>query len=205
VLESGEVRPLGSGEVRKTDVRMVAATNRRLDEDVREGLFREDLFFRLAVIRLRLPPLRHRPEDIPGLVHHFLREAGEDGRQVGYDTMARLQSHPWPGNVRELKNYVERALALSGEGRLETVPMSLGEDPGASAEVDFDLQAQPYKEAKGALLDQFERRYWSRLLEETGWNVSEAARRGGIHRKSVEYLVRKLGLSPDESGDGKPE
>ena len=198
VLESGQVRPVGGSEVRQTDVRLVAATNRRLDEEVKTGTFREDLFFRLAVLRVRIPPLRQRPEDIPGLVAHFLRDSGREDLQIGYETMAKLQAHPWPGNVRELKNYIDRALALSDDDQLPAVPLDLlGADDDRGLNLGQAL-SQPYKEAKGELLEEFERRYWSALLDETGWNISEAARRGGIHRKSVEYLVRKLGLKPAE-------
>jgi DNA-binding NtrC family response regulator len=200
VLESGQVRPVGSGEVRRADVRIVAATNRRLDREVESGSFREDLYYRLAVVRVRLPPLRQRPEDVPLLVQHFLGLAGADGVHVGYETMRRLQAHPWPGNVRELRNYVDRAVVLSEGGRLETRHLSdrdLGggdgepDGAGGGVPVRYDL---PFKDAKGRLLDAFERNYWLRLLEETGGNVSEAARRGGIHRKSLEYLAKKLDL-----------
>lgn len=207
VLETGEVKPVGSGEVRKTDVRLVVATNRRLDEDVKQGHFREDLFFRLAVLRIRMPPLRQRPEDIPILVQHFLDAADGDGVHVGFDTIRKLQSHPWPGNARELKNYVERALLLSGDGRLETRHLmgsdrpEGGADPGETARLDL-----PYKESKALLLENFERRYWSHLLNQVEWNISEAARRGGIHRKSLEYLIKKLSLrqgSPQGSNKGE--
>ncbi|MGM0576207.1 MAG: sigma 54-interacting transcriptional regulator [Myxococcota bacterium] len=203
-LESGEVRPVGSGEVRRTDARVIAATNRQLREEVEAGQFREDLYYRLAVIRVRLPALRQRPEDIPLLVRHFLEEAGASDVRVGFETMQRLQAHPWPGNVRELKNYVQRAVVLSEHGRLETRHLTdrelkeepavrdLGEEEGRGMlAVDYEL---PFKDAKARLLEAFERRYWLRLLEQTGGNVSEAARRGGIHRKSLEYLVKKLDL-----------
>jgi len=199
VLENGEVKPVGSGEVRKTDVRLVAATNRRLDDDVKAGVFREDLFFRLAVLRIRMPPLRQRSEDIPILVQHFLDATGREDVHVGFETMRKLQSHPWPGNARELRNYVERALVLSGDDRLETrflMDAEFGEgevgSTGSFARLDL-----PYKESKALLLENFERRYWTQLLNEVGWNISEAARRGEIHRKSLEYLVKKHSLRED--------
>ncbi|MCA9516029.1 MAG: sigma 54-interacting transcriptional regulator, partial [Myxococcales bacterium] len=123
-LEKGEYKPVGDNTRRVADVRVVAATNRQLDKEVEAGTFREDLYYRLAVIKVRLPPLRQRPEDIPLLVETFLRAAGASEVQVGYDTMRRLQTHPWPGNVRELKNYVERAVVLAEHGRLETRHLS---------------------------------------------------------------------------------
>jgi len=206
-LEKGEYKPVGDNVRRVADVRVIAATHRQLDREVEAGGFREDLYYRLAVLKIRLPPLRQRVEDIPLLVSHFLEAAGASEVQVGYETMRRLQAHPWPGNVRELRNYVERAVVLAEHGRLETRHLSSRgiKGPEAVAEVsegnggagqglltvDFEL---PFKDAKGRLLEVFETRYWRRLLEATGGNVSEAARRGGIHRKSLEYLIRKLAL-----------
>ena len=202
VLETGKVRPVGSTEVRTTSVRVVAATNRTLAREVEEGRFRDDLFYRLAVIHVRLPPLSQRPEDIPLLVSHFLDSAGAHDVSVSFETMGRLQRHPWPGNVRELKNYVERAVLLSERGRLETRHLAgrpLDEDDsqeqGAGLNVDMSL---PFKDAKARLIDVFERQYWTERLDAAGGNVSEAARQGGIHRKSLEYLLKKLDLRPFE-------
>jgi DNA-binding NtrC family response regulator len=209
-LEKGEFKPVGDNTRKTSDVRVIAATNRQLDREVEAGNFREDLYYRLAVIKMRLPALRQRPEDIPLLVEHFLASSGATDVQVGWETMRRLQSHPWPGNVRELKNYVDRAVVLAENGRLETRHLSSrglknqavdAVDLGGDGErlqlgVDIDL---PFKDAKARLLDAFETRYWARLLERTTGNISEAARRGGIHRKSLEYIVKKLDLKG--SGD----
>ena len=113
-LESREVKPVGANDTIKTDVRIVAATNRTLAHEVRAGSFREDLYYRFAVIRVALPPLRERPEDIEPLVEHFLRGArkltGRESVEISYKTMDKLKRHKWPGNVRELKNFVERAV-----------------------------------------------------------------------------------------------
>jgi DNA-binding NtrC family response regulator len=213
-LESREVKPVGSNAHVKTDVRIVAATNRSLEAEVQEGRFREDLFYRLAVVRVPLPPLRERPEDIPLLVQRFLEALGPgQGRDVNvsYETMAKLQKHDWPGNVRELKNFVERAALLSDTGRIETrfiddrshgmlrdraadAAAAAGDDEAENVgalRVDYDL---PFKDAKARLIDVFERSYWRRQLESAGGNISEAARRTGIHRKSLEYLLRKLDI-----------
>jgi len=201
-LESGEVKPVGGNARRKVDVRVIAATNRQLDHEIDAGAFRQDLYYRLAVIKVRIPPLRQRIEDIPLLVEHFLTQAAAEEVRVGFETMRKLQAHPWPGNVRELKNYVDRAVILADDGRLSTRHLSTDRltdagaqdtvDPNATVvRVDFEL---PFKDAKGRLVDTFERQYWGRLLEQTGGNISEAARRGGIHRKSLEYLLKKLDL-----------
>ncbi len=211
-LEQREVRPVGGDRPVKVDVRIVAATNRNLQKEVEAGNFRQDLYYRLAVLKIVLPPLRRRPEDVPLLVRHFLGEietpSGEEV-QVGYDTILKLQRHRWPGNVRELRNFVERAAMLSTENRLETrylVPPSFGdtqtESPAddapsrdatdaALSDLDTDL---PFKDAKARLVDAFERAYWSKLLERTNGNISAAARIAGIHRKSAEYLLKKLDL-----------
>ncbi len=202
-LEQREVRPVGSNDRRRVDVRIVAATNRDLRRMVADGTFREDLYYRLAVVPVRLPPLRQRPEDVPLLVHHFLSDAsrGAGGRSltVSFETMRRLQGHPWPGNVRELRNYIERAAVLSAGEELD-VQLESGQAVEASTEgglpVHYDL---PFKDAKARLIDAFEREYWSRALDSHNWNVSAAARATGLHRKSLEYLVRKLDLKRPDS------
>lgn len=204
-LEQREVRPVGGDRATRVDVRIVAATNRNLQREVDAGNFRQDLYYRLAVMRLVLPPLRRRVEDIPLLVQHVLGEvtpAGNAPVQVAYETIVKLQNHRWPGNVRELRNFVERAAMLATGDRLETrylVPPSFGDTqtkaPQAAPDlvmgVDEDL---PFKDAKARLIDAFERAYWNRLLEKTKGNVSAAARIAGIHRKSAEYLLKKLDL-----------
>lgn len=197
-LEKGEYRPVGGDDRKNTDVRVIAATNRRLTEAVEAGDFRQDLYYRLAVVSVQLPPLRHRAEDIPLLVRHFLSETDRPAAEVGFETMARLQGHPWPGNVRELKNYVARAVVLSEHGRLETRHLAGPEAAPAAADAPAVDESLPFKDAKARLVEAFERRYWSRLLEASEGNVSEAARRGGIHRKSLEYLLRKLDLRAED-------
>ena len=201
-LEKGEFRPVGTNDRRTSDVRVIAATNRQLDKEVDAGNFRQDLYYRLAVIKIRLPALRQRPEDIPLLVKHFLAATDASDVQVSFETMERLKVHRWPGNVRELKNYVARAVVLAEDGRLETRHLSgiasveaVREVPsdGPMAMLGIDLEL-PFKDAKARLLDAFERRYWQRLLDESGGNISEAARQGGIHRKSLEYLMKKLDM-----------
>ena len=215
-LEMREVRPVGGNHPIKINCRIVAATNRNLAREVEAGNFREDLYYRLAVIRLVLPPLRRRPEDIPLLVRHFLDQLDTpEGEpvQVGYDTIIKLQRHRWPGNVRELRNFVERAAMLATDNRLETrylVPPSFGDTQSrpiedipamvdttavALAEIDDNL---PFKDAKARLIESFERAYWHRLLDKTHGNISAAARIAGIHRKSAEYLLKKLDIRARE-------
>ena len=195
-LEQHEVRPVGSNDRRRVDVRIIAATNRDLGQMVKEGSFREDLYWRLHVVRVVLPPLRRRPDDIPLLVRHMLADAASrtGGRNltISFETMQQLTSHPWPGNVRELRNAIERAAVMSSGQQLEVQVDARPVPADASGlPLRYDL---PFKDAKARLVDAFERVYWERALASHGWNVSATAREAGLHRKSLEYLVRKLGL-----------
>jgi DNA-binding NtrC family response regulator len=202
------VKPVGANRRVRTDVRIIAATNRDLEKEVQAGNFREDLYYRLAVIKVELPPLRKRVEDIPVLVNHFVKQFSPKGApiEISYDTMRKLAAFPWTGNVRELRNFVERAALLTDTGRIETrfvrAPTSRkAEEPEGDARdasglpVDYDL---PFKDAKSRLVDAFEQAYWTRQLSSSGGNISEAARRGGIHRKSLEYLLKKLDIAAKE-------
>ena len=143
-LQEGEVQRLGSNEVRRVDVRVVAATNRDLLADVRAGRFREDLYYRLNVVPLRIPPLRERREDIPLLVEHFVRQDGQrlgrsTVRAVSAEALEALRAYAWPGNVRELRNVIQRALVLSRDdvlrlpGPLEAVPRRRSPTAGATS------------------------------------------------------------------------
>jgi two-component system, NtrC family, response regulator AtoC len=167
------------------DVRIVAATNKDLQRAVAEGRFRDDLFYRLNVIPITLPPLRDRREDIPLLVEHFLeRMSAELGRKVdgvSRDAMAMLMSHPFPGNVRELRNLVERATVCASGPILQVVDFGLG--PAAAASADA-----------GASLEEVERRHIAAVLEQTGGNVSQSARILHIDRVTLYNKIRKYGL-----------
>ena len=213
-LENREIKPVGSNQALKTDVRIVAATNRNLIHEVREGNFREDLYYRFAVIKVALPPLRDRPEDLGLLVEHFLRQANElAGRKdvdISYKTMEKLKRHRWPGNVRELKNFIERAVLLAQGDTIETKFLNTGDlrrpeeapaQESASPMAQFAIdESLPFKDAKNRLIEEFEKAYWASLLERTGGNVSKAARIAGVHRKSVEYILKKLDLTREELG-----
>ncbi|MEM1009339.1 MAG: helix-turn-helix domain-containing protein, partial [Myxococcota bacterium] len=183
----------------------VAATNRPLEQMVATNDFRQDLYYRLAVIQVPLPPLRHRPEDIPFLVDLFLRQQGKEGPGfvVSHETMDKLKKHPWPGNVRELKNYVERAMILS-TGReidaslLQSSPSMRPQPSTIEPQSDFVDLNVPFKQAKEELITQFERAYLTAALERHHWNITQAAQSIDIHRKSLEYLVKKHELRKRE-------
>jgi two-component system nitrogen regulation response regulator GlnG len=195
------IRPLGAPAYQQLDVRIVAATNRSLRGEVAARRFREDLYYRLAVVRIAVPPLRQRPEDIILLADHFLRQFGGNRRcRLTPASLARLQRYGWPGNVRELRNVIERA-CLVGRGDLIDIG-ELQEEPDESTlAVGIPAPALdlPYKAAKARLLEGFERDYFKALVDRHGGNVSAAARDAKIDRKHLRDLLRKLGLR--ERGD----
>ncbi|HEY0476005.1 MAG TPA: sigma-54 dependent transcriptional regulator [Kofleriaceae bacterium] len=189
VLESSRVRPVGGGEV-AIDVRVIAATNRAIDGAVHAGQFRVDLFFRLNVIRIEVPPLRDRPGDIPELVHALLARASRGGTgPIGItdDAMRWLVRHDWPGNVRELANVVERAVALTDH---DTIVLEDVRDLPPRAPVDPTSDLLTGAAERHLPLAEVERGYIRRVLDAEGGNVSRAARILGIDRRT---LYRKLG------------
>ena len=196
VLETGEYIRVGSSDVRKTDVRIVAATNVNMAQAIRDGRFREDLFFRLNVISIEVPPLRERSEDIPLLAAHFLEKFAARNRKnvKGFAPQAldMLRRYAWPGNVRELQNAVERAVILC-TGDLITGPELPASVTGAAE------QAAPATETAeaslaGLSLEALERRAIEDTLRQTEDNKSEAARRLGITRATLHNKLRKYGL-----------
>ncbi len=201
-LEERAVRPVGADDARAVDVRLVTAAQSHLEQRVADGSFRADLFYRVSVLSLALPPLRARREDIPILVTELLRRRGVAAGEVAGDNLDLLLAHDWPGNVRELRNCLDRAVALSPGAagftdlRLSLVPSATAGDPLA---VRSDL---PFAGAKEAVLHGFERRYLRDLLARTGGNLSAAARESGLDRKHLRTLARKHGLvAPAGDGD----
>lgn len=198
VLQVGEFQRLGSPETRRTDVRVVAATNADLGAAIRRGSFREDLYFRLAVIEIRIPPLRDRPEDIPVLAAHFLAEQGEAGRELGPEALEALARHPFPGNVRELSNRIRRA-ALVSSARIIT-PADLGLDgapepreaPQAAEDDDIADPQPPWALSRAP--DDEERRRVESALDAAGGVVSKAASLLGLSRQAFYRRMQKLGL-----------
>jgi DNA-binding NtrC family response regulator len=200
VLDKKAVRKVGSNQYETIDVRVVAATNRDLRQEVGKKSFREDLYYRLAVIRLSVPPLRERGNDIPVLVDHFLRKFARDKNlRAAPEDIDQLRRHGWPGNVRELRNVVERACLLSSGNQLNVEDALGGEETGSPAlGVRTDL---PFKEAKGQLVEMFEREYIEDLMSRHRMNLSAAAREAQIDRKHLRELIRKYGLENRRDGD----
>jgi two-component system response regulator HupR/HoxA len=199
VLQDGEIRALGSSETKKVDVRIVAATNRDLRKAVSEGRFREDLYYRLRVVEIELPPLRERREDIPALAHHFLDLANQKmGRRLGGFTnaaMDRIVAHTWSGNVRELENEIQRAVALSGDA--ETISLDLlSEHLRGDAPPDRGAEPLPSGEPRDLNLavDELKRRMIQDALRDTG-SKTKAAESLGIPRQSLQKMMKRLALS----------
>jgi DNA-binding NtrC family response regulator len=192
-LEKREVKRVGRSRYAPVDVRVVAATNRNLRVEVNAGRFRSDLYYRLAVLEVRLPPLRERLEDLPLLVERLLEGLGAAGAgraAAGLRTpafLAELARHAWPGNVRELRNYLERCVALEAAAPIE--PGVQG--PGAAPEVDL---SRPLREAREAWLRPFERRYLEGLLARHEGNITAAARAAGVDRITFYRLLWRHGL-----------
>jgi len=194
-LESGEVRPVGEDATRKVDVRVVASTNRDLHAEVQRGRFRADLLYRLEVVKVRIPPLRQRPEDIPGLVTKLLSGSGIAG-PIGGDNLTRLMAYSWPGNVRELRNVLTRAVALAPAPRFDALALNLGPSASGPATIGVDFpgvaRPLPFKEAKAQLLASFERAYVSALLERHPGNLQQAASAAGLSRKHLYNLMKAI-------------
>jgi DNA-binding NtrC family response regulator len=240
VLESGEVRRVGGESVFKVDVRVVAATNRNLEDLVEEKKFRQDLFYRLAKVRFILPPLRERPEDIPLLAEHFLNQlAGEETARplMTEDALRTLQAYRWPGNIRQLRNVIEKAVAMCSGGAITAEylrgELNMGGSPRPTmasattpalpsntlspaptmittthtkrlmvnletAIADDAGEAIPFKDAKDALVEQFEKIYLERLLSRNRQNVSKTAREAQIDRRHLYRLLKKHELMDED-------
>lgn len=195
-LEEREFYPVGSTKPVAVDVRVIVAAKKNLEEEVAKGLFREDLFYRIHVIPIHLPPLRERKEDIPALVEYFLRRFGSKmGKEIKGLTskaMQKLMLHDWPGNVRELENTIEYAVAMTRHDTItEDFIFATGPQEARDAP---DAPVKPLKEAK----DDFERNYLIHLLELSRGNVSQAARVAGKYRADFYELLRKHGLKPED-------
>jgi transcriptional regulator with PAS, ATPase and Fis domain len=189
VLEARTVRPVGTNIDRSVDVRIVAATNRNLEEMVKAGRFRADLFYRVAVYRVTVPPLRDRPEDVALLVDHYAESIG-GGVRIAPEVVGLLARYDWPGNARELRNVMQRAIAVSEGRMLQPDDIFPGESERART---------TFHEAKESVILAFERRYAEALLARAGGNVSKASREAGLTRNALYALMKRAGIAvPDD-------
>jgi len=206
-LQDKEVKPVGSSVSKSTDVRIIALTNQNLEEKIKDGSFRQDLYYRLNVLSVTVPPLRERADDIPLLVRTFMdrtcQEMGLSPMDIHPAAMAHLARQPWPGNVRELLNYVRRLAVFSNGNTI---------DPGLISMVDGDLSEVPgqgdpdrhmsYKEAKKEVLDLFSRDYLTRMFTFTQGNISETSRLSGLERASIQKIIKRLDMDMNRFRNG---
>jgi two-component system, NtrC family, response regulator AtoC len=199
VIQEQEVRHVGGTASVKVDVRIVAATNRDLAQMVRDGRFREDLFYRLNVVRIVLPPLRERREDIPMLAHHFLQKVSSSNGQPirGFvpDTMALLERYRWPGNVRELENVIERTASLAPG------PLIMPDDLPETVRKAEAAQSPAGGDESLLSMDEVEKRHLNRVLRETGGNKVRAAKILGIDRRTLYRMAERFGMDLGESDE----
>ena len=216
VIQDGVVRRVGSEQSDAVvDVRFISATNREPQEAVEEGALRGDLFYRLRVVPIKLPPLRKRPEDVPLLANHFLahywlrhRQLGDRTPRLGEASIGFLRSRPWRGNVRELQNVIEHVAVLAEPDQViqpNDIPIyDDGADWPAEPVVASEIMDEPYHSAKGRVVAQFEKEYLGRLLARAGGNMSKAARLASIDRTTLYRLTDKHEFQRDETV-GPPE
>jgi DNA-binding NtrC family response regulator len=192
VLEDGEIQPVGSAQRRKVDVRVIAATNKELEELTLQGRFREDLYYRLAVITIQLPPLRRRREDIALLAQHFLKKHVTQNRKrihgISKEAMTLLEEYEWPGNIRELDNTIERATLLEGADEITpgSLPLKIREYKPESSHEE--------KRSDQKTLEEVGRAHIIEVLEKTGGNKTNASEILGINRTSLWRMMRRLGI-----------
>jgi two-component system response regulator AtoC len=189
VLQEGELRRVGDNRAVKVDVRVVAATLRDLKEEIKKGSFRDDLYYRLNVIEIKLPPLRSRPGDIPGLASRFIekygRRFGKPAKALSEEALAALMSYGWPGNIRELENVIERAMILEETGTIRKLAL-----PIAQAAPQRELHGLSIKKAE----EELEKELISRALERTGNNRTKAAQMLEISHRALLYKIKSFGL-----------
>ena len=220
-LQEGEVKRVGSNEPRIVDVRVIAATNVDLRSKIRDGKFREDLYYRLNVIPVVIPALRERREDIPRLATHFLHQftlrTGRVVNRITPDAMSELERHDWPGNVRELENAIERAVVLARGDAIEASDLPFGAnaspasiapplpgDVGASATPSVapaDFGELAYSDARRRALWDFERRYVEQVLARTDGNITQAAKVAGLDRSNFKRVLRRVQSGPTDADE----
>ena len=205
VLQEGEVRALGSSGVKEVDVRVIAATHVNLQTAVEQGKFRQDLFYRLNVVVLTVPPLRDRLDDLPLLAAHFLRKhGGANPPSLSPDALDAMSDYPWPGNIRELENALMHAIALHHDDIIgpETLPSQIGPHPRGTmridkiTEEDDEEELVPLTEAKRRASTAFEKRYLMRVMEKARGSVSEAARLAQLDRTNFRRLLQRHTIDP---------
>ncbi|MFO7983081.1 MAG: sigma 54-interacting transcriptional regulator [Desulfuromonadales bacterium] len=204
VLDTGEIRAVGGNTTRKVDVRLIAATNKNLEEGIHEGWFREDLYYRLNVFTITNSPLRSRLDSIPGLAHHFIEKASKRLNKTirGIEDLAlsAMMQYRWPGNIRELQNIIERAAVLTQDSviRLENLPVIFAELAVQDDDPEVRKQGSSFRTQRDKHLGQVEKGLLKHYLQEAGGNVSQAARAANIPRRTFYRMLSRNGLRGDD-------
>ncbi len=211
VLENRQFTRVGGTTFLQSAARVVAATNRNLKDEIDGGRFRKDLYYRLKVVYLQVPPLRDRKEDIPLLVQHFISKHGETAKKkisgVESNAMEILRLHAWPGNVRELENVVLQSMIFTRGGQLTAASLHSEIREAVGAVTDYvpstkeELQKEKIKRTEKVLMD-LERSFLLKLIEDAGGNISEAARLSGYDRRQLQNLIKKHQLDMTKLRDG---
>jgi len=201
-IQEGEIRRVGAKDVIKVDVRLISASNKDLAELIKSGQFREDLFYRLNVVKVTLPPLRDRKDDIPPLVEHVLeriaRDSGQPPRKVDEVAFWYLQNYPWPGNVRELENEIRRAVALS-DGVITVDCLKEEIRQQQLFRPSFRLpEGGALKDVVRQAVEDVERRVIAKALDDAGWKKAEAARALGVSRPTLDAKIEQYGLGREQ-------
>jgi DNA-binding NtrC family response regulator len=209
VIQEKEIRPLGETKSVKVDVRIIASTNQDLDEKIKQKQFREDLFYRLNVISLHMPPLRERAEDILILAEHFLKkcanDTGKEAKPLSQELLDRILRYRWPGNVRELENLIRRSAILSTGPEIRCRDFEWGTEEPADCLVTGEIKDLPYKDAKRLVLERFHNEYLADALSRNRGNVTHAAKECGLERQALQQVMRRYGLKSKDfqSADSK--
>ena len=203
-IQEREIRRLGSDVTTSVDVHLIAATNKDLLAEVKAGRFRNDLYYRLAVVPIFMPPLRERMEDVPLLVKHFVRKhaVAGTGEEIGVagDAMQTIMRYSWPGNVRELENVIQHAAAFLGGAKTITPDMLPRSVSGMLSPAMPVAADQGFRESKQAVVESFEKSYLMNLLQKSSGNITHAAEVAGMDRKNLQDLIKKHGLTPADYG-----
>jgi DNA-binding NtrC family response regulator len=201
-LELKEYKPLGSPKSKIADVRIVAATNRDLKKAVAEKTFREDLYYRLNIVPIELPPLKDRPGDVALLAAHFLeRFNAQFNRNVtipSHDVFRKLERYAWPGNIRELENKIEQLVVMATDGVIRPEDIGFGDDATPEFGIRISMARGPFKEEKDALMRRFEKDYVISVLEQENGHVTRAAERAGLDRKNFWQLMKRHDIKGDD-------
>jgi DNA-binding NtrC family response regulator len=203
LLQEGEYKPVGSLVTKKADIRFVAATNHNLKIEINEKRFREDLYYRLNVVHIELPPLKERKKDIPLLSYHFLKKYArinrKDVQEISPEAMQALVSREYPGNVRELENIIERGIIFCSSKTLTLKDLQLeSEEDVFYPALGEDVRQLSFKEAKEKMINRFHNQYIMALLRESGGNISKAAEMAGIQRQYLHRLMKEAGIEADQ-------